>query len=138
MNKYFKIILDHDKVNEIFGDLTPFNLKKEIKQLSNEEKKFIIKYTADELCLPEKPPSRCILTRNNNLYIIKIRCPKLTNNKGKSYGYRIIILVDEIRCIGIILSILDKSKSSDLSQYEKNKLKILINACFSKENDNYG
>ena len=42
MNKYFKIILDHDKVNEIFGDLTPFNLKKEIKQLSNEEKNLLL------------------------------------------------------------------------------------------------
>ena len=36
------------------------------------------------------------------------------------------------------MNILDKSKLSDISQYEKNKLKILINACFSKENDNYG
>lgn len=42
MNKYFKIILDHDKVNEIFGDLAPFNLKKEIKQLSNEEKNLLL------------------------------------------------------------------------------------------------
>ena len=38
----------------------------------------------------------------------------------------------------IILSILNKSSASDISQIEKNKLKKLVNSCFYKENDKYG
>ncbi len=130
MNKKIKIYLDPEKVQSFFGTASPFNLKNELRGIEQKDQEYIISTIADQLVLPAKPPARCIITRNKNIYIIKIRCQNPGNNKGKSGGYRVVVLVDENLSIGIILSIINKSNSADLTMKEKNILKKLVQKCF--------
>ena len=51
--------------------------------------------------------------------------PDYKNNRGASYGYRIIVLVDFINNRAILLSIYHKINKKDLDTKEKNMLKTL-------------
>ena len=53
--------------------------------------------------------------------------PDKINNRGSSYGFRIILLKDSINEYGIVLSITHKIDKTDLSQTEKTMLKELAN-----------
>ena len=125
----YKIILDENIVNEIFGNLTPFNLKNELKKVKKEyriDRIYIEEFCADEIGLQYNPPRRCRIIQKDNVEIIKFRMSDLKNNRGSSYGFRIILLKDNINRLAIVLSITHKIDKKDLTQQEKNQLKVLL------------
>ena len=123
----YSIIVDEFAVSDVFGFDLPFNLKKEVKRyiksnilLLSEVEETI----ADEIINGIHPPKVAMITKVNECEILKIRYSGF-NNRGSSYGFRFIVLVDHINCYGILLSIYHKKDKKDLSMDEKNDLKKL-------------
>ncbi len=127
MANYY-VILDPEVNIEVFGSDTPFNLKKDIKNLQKETVERIVGEIGASL---EQKLKVSVLyeSRVNNLTVscIKMRIIDDNNNKGKSSGFRCIVIVDEIRKWCIVLHIFKKSDKLNISNDENNKLKKLFN-----------
>lgn len=125
----YKIVIDADVIDEQFGNYSPYNLKRDLKNISEKEITYIANEIGDEIYRgPERPAYAVIYksTVNRNINFSKIRCEDKKRNKGKSGGYRCIVLIDEINRLGYILHIYSHSNFDDITTNEKNKLRVLI------------
>ena len=127
----YSVVTDVKVINDQFGSLSPFNLEKDIKNISESELTNISKNIANELRIG---PHGNTYTSNykSKIYIkigyVKIRCEDKARNNGKSGGYRCIVLVDESINYGFLLHIYRHShgENSDITKSAKNQLKILV------------
>lgn len=117
MNDYVvKIVLDYDELTAAFPDYTfPFALKSTIKDI---RKKCGIKFVSDEIMSEFiKDPdlkSVTLLTSpaNKNARVYKMRISR-GDNKGKSNGYRVILLLVTFVSTAFVLDITDHKKGQD-------------------------
>lgn len=97
MGKY-SIYYDPDIITESFKS-TPFNLKKDLKPFSQDDIERFAEEIVNEICHgTERPP--LITTphwdKSRNYGWIKVRLEDKENNRGKSGGYRCIVLIDKV------------------------------------------
>lgn len=111
-----KIVLDYDELTEAFPGYTfPFNLKHKIKDI---RKECGVKHVTDEIVSEfirdPQLSSITVLTDkvNENARVYKMRISR-GDNRGKSNGYRVILLL--ITCMGtaFVLDITDHKKGED-------------------------
>ena len=128
-------IVDPNKIEEIFSSFehkNPFSLKSQYKEyrkyigknISDEE---FINYLAIEIQVAYKNvKSGDYIYHNGNNYkvaILKFRANDIKSNKGKSGGWRVVALVDEINSFFYLLCLYKHSKGKDnLDNIEKQKV----------------
>lgn len=125
----FIVITDMKEIQTQFASCSPFNIVNDTKGINKQEIIEIAQEIAD--LLKQGQYKRCVIYRHNkNTYacIVKLRCKDNIRKKGKSNGYRCIVLVDEKRYLGIPLHIYRHGHGEDknISQSDKNKLKSLV------------
>jgi len=124
------IIVDFDTIEQAIGKLSPFNLRRDCKSVSSKELKEICEELSDTIYKGNKPPTCTCLhrSRNNgrNICALKIRVSDPKSKKGKSGGYRCVILMDEEKQTGILLTLFRKVDRQDLTQIEKKNVCKLV------------
>lgn len=117
MNKCdVKIVLDYNELTSAFPDYTfPFSLKSTMKDI---RKECGVKHVTDEIMYEFiKDPdlkSITILTdpANKNARVYKMRISR-GDNRGKSNGYRVILLLVTFASTAFVLDITDHKKGQD-------------------------
>ena len=125
----FSVYYDPDGMEEICKR-SPFNLKKDLKNISDEEIKRIARNVADELYLgAERPPVTSVMYwgLGRKAAYGKIRTVDVEHSDGKSNGYRCITLVDMVNHCAFLLHVYKHGKDDIISQKDKNQLKKLVN-----------
>lgn len=126
----YSVVSDFKTVQEEFADLSPYNIIKDCKELSIKENDYyqIANEIADELANGAGRPANIDLyiSKNGKASFAKVKIIDIKTNKGKSSGYRCIVLNDRINRIGYLLHIYKHSQGIDnISDKEKNSLKKL-------------
>ena len=138
----YNVVNDAQTIDEQFGSLSPFNLKKDIKEISDEQLTEIAENIANELKYGPHGDTYNITyksTENNKVNYSKIRCEDNARKKGKSSGYRCIVLVDNESYYGFILHIYRHSHGEDknISKRDKNALKKLVETYVKEKKKNF-
>ena len=71
-----------------------------------------------------------LISQCNHIKVLKIRAANPRSNTGKSGGLRVFCMIDDLNCVAIPFHIIIKNGSSaeaDLSQTQKNRIKIFVN-----------
>lgn len=112
-------------------NLSPYNLKKDLKSIKNEELDQILEDVANELYQGvDRPPASSMIYWHNQRKAgyAKIRTVDVRCDDGKSNGYRCITLVDIINHRAFVLHIYKhgKGKDDNISNAAKNQLRKLV------------
>jgi hypothetical protein len=91
----YKLIIDASTIHAFFGEGFPFNIRKDLKKIEDIDD--FKKNLLEAVACPDCPPQRCCISK---IYIenklIAFKKYRLTDGKkGKSGGYRCIVLYDE-------------------------------------------
>ncbi len=127
MAKY-NIFYDADAIDEAFSN-SPFRLKNDVKDLSETELAEIAKGIGDELVRGFGRKTCVLLYNKGQKYVLgfaKVRCGDEKHKKGKSNGYRCIVLVDSQNELAYLLHIFTHSVKDNISKKESNSLKKLV------------
>ena len=127
----YSIVLDAEVIDEQFSAYSPYNLKKDIKHLSEEELETIGLKLVNELKIgPHSPVYVEIYNckKERKINFSKIRVGDEKRKGGKSNGYRCILLIDNIHKYGYLLHIYRHShgENDNIRDSDKNKLKCLV------------
>ena len=126
----YSVIYDAPSIDECFGSLSPYNLSKDTKEISEQELESIAKNVTDELRYGPRFPGYVniyICKKDKDINYSKVRCGDKTRKKGKSGGYRCVVFVDNKLHIGYLLHIYRHSGGEDnISKKDKNKLEKLV------------
>lgn len=123
-NHNVSFVIDPNKLDEYFSDFShksPFNLYKSIKSIKKElnikEDSKLFEYLVLELNSVYKDiRQKDYIYHNNKCYkiaIIKFRMQDDKNNRGKSSGWRVIALIDDVNSIFYLLDLYKHSKGKD-------------------------
>ncbi len=130
MNKVYEVVYDAEVIDSELSTKY-FSLKRDLKQYKIGEQQLIqlANDIADELKSGFISKSKTIIYNCfNTVLCIKMRCKDHKIDKGKSSGYRVIILLDKQSSYAFILNIYKHKKRKDnLTEHEKQELKILAN-----------
>ena len=136
-NAEIDFIVEPKIINEIFNDFkhkSPFNLEKIIKDYIKQykiqdETQFFVLLSQELKSAYKHISNRHYIYHSHSFYsvvIIKYRMSDFTQNKGKSSGFRVVALVDEINKLFYLLDLYKHSDGKDnLTPDEKTKLKEL-------------
>lgn len=127
--KDFQVVYDHAIIDKNFGPYSPFNLKKNLKDISESEAIEMSKAIAAELKTgPGRPTYQVLHTSPLNIKITyaKIRCRDRSRSAGKSKGWRCIVLIDNINSIGFVLHVFSHRDKDNISQNEHNALRRVV------------
>lgn len=127
----YKVYANGDDIWRVFGSDSPFNLKSDEKSMRGDEIRRIEKEIADILesrSLGESFKSMRYSSLTRDIMLAKIRVSDPMRNKGKSNGYRCIVLVDRCNYLGFVLHIYRHGHGEDknISQSEKNSVNKLL------------
>lgn len=124
------VYYDVEKTAELW-EKTTFNLKKDLKDISNDDLKDIAEEIGHEIENGiDRPPITSALywgiKRKANY--AKIRVADEKHDSGKSSGYRCIVLVDYVHNSAFLLHIYKhgQGKDDELTKTDKNKLRKLV------------
>lgn len=137
----YTIVID-PHINEYEFELSPYNLKKDIKGMTTGKQKSIATSITYELMNGPGRPSYSICYRCQNdirIHYAKIRISDSDSNKGKTGGYRIISLIDDDIKYCFVLHIYKHAhgEDNDISKSDKNLLEKLVEEYY-KCKSNYG
>jgi len=126
----YSVYMKPEGLEEIHN-LSPFSLRKDLKELSDAVIYDIGEEIANELLLGiNRPPNAILghLSARKNAAWVKIKTMDIERDAGKSNGYRCIVLVDTVNHYAFLLHIYRHSHGEDLniSKKEKNQLKKLV------------
>lgn len=135
----FSVHCEPETIEE-FKDLSPFNYKKDIKDIPREELYAIAEEIGHELIYGiHRPPNlvRRYLSKFHDAAWVKIKTVDLRRDAGKSNGYRCIVLLDLKNYHAYLLHIYRHGHGEDknISEKDENKLKNLVEE-YSKELNN--
>ncbi|MDE6504881.1 MAG: type II toxin-antitoxin system RelE/ParE family toxin [Clostridia bacterium] len=125
----YSIVCDTEVIDEQFHDLSPFNLKNDVKNINENQLTDIAENIANELVYGPHGKTNVVLYEskvNFKVNYSKIRCADRLKKKGKSDGFRCIVLVDNVIHYGFILHIYPKNETENITKKEENGLKILV------------
>jgi hypothetical protein len=124
----YRIITNPDDIDRSFGTLSPFNIKNDFKRTGVDEK-----YLAENIAALIKSGTcgsyvelRIEYFKKKKITYSKMRLEDQDNNKGKSGGLRVIVLIDHLDHLGIPLHIFSKSEKDNISKKEINELNNLL------------
>lgn len=128
----FRVYHDPDTINKHFSELSPFNLKQDLKGISKDTISNISEEIANELYNGiNRPPNIIPLYwgKNRDAACAKIRAIDVARDAGKSHGYRCITLVDMVHKSAFLLHIYrhGHGENENISKRDKNALKRLVN-----------
>ncbi|MFA7157223.1 MAG: hypothetical protein WC123_05990 [Bacilli bacterium] len=129
-----ELIYKHEDLIDIFNDISPFNMKRDIKYIN--KKKISIDKILQEIEAKlisqnydvEYEKEFCNEI-NNKIVLVKVRIINPQNNKGESSGFRVVGIVNECDDYAIIFNLFPKdgSKRKDnLTNEELEKAKHLL------------
>lgn len=126
----FSVYCDPDGMEELCS-YSPYNLKKDLKDIEQDELDTIMENVANELYHgPHRPPVSSMMYwgKERKAAYGKIRVVDIKNDSGKSSGYRCVVLVDMKNYRGFILHIYKhgKKKDDDISSEERKQLRELV------------
>lgn len=134
----YKVLIDVPKLYEIFKEDSPFNILKDVKDLeiTEDELEILGKNIADELIIGPHSKTYVILHWDDKHLVnySKIRCQIESSNKGKSSGYRCIVLVDNKEHIAYLLHIYTHKEKDNISNKENNQLHKLVEEYIKAKN----
>ena len=112
---------------------SPFQLKKDLKELSDTALADIQEHVANELCYGKAHPptyANIYVHPSKKCLCAKIRTEDAERNAGKSGGYRCIVLIDNVNQCAYILHIYRHShgERDNISQHDRNMLRALVDA----------
>jgi len=117
-------------IDEFFGCLTPFNLRKDIKgQKTLNLKSFLINVTSLlQMCPHGKNyvVLHVVSFHKLPIAIAKLKIGDPASSKGSSGGFRCIVLTDDDLSICILLHLYSKDEKETLSDTEDNQLIKLL------------
>lgn len=116
---------------EELGKYTPYNLKKDIKDIDEETLADIAKDIADEIYQGlDRPPTAVALrwSKKRQAACAKIRVVDVDRDAGKSNGYRSIVLVDYVHNSAFLLHLYRHGHGEDenISKSDRNMLNKLV------------
>jgi len=126
----YNVHYDPDEMDEL-NDLSPFNLKKDLKNISENERQLIAEEIANELIKGiHRPPNTIVRywARLRNAAWVKIKTMDVGRDTGKSNGYRCVILADTINNHAFLLHVYrhGHGEDMDIDRKSENKLKKLV------------
>lgn len=127
------LIYKQQDLIELFDDISPFNMKKDIKFLNKQHIDIdkILQdieatlYTRNYDVIYERV--KCNEDKKETI-LVKVRIKNPQNNRGESSGFRIVAIVNECEDFAIVINIFPKTGSErkdDLTQDEESKAKDL-------------
>lgn len=127
----FEVHISPEELEELTSR-SPFNLKKDLKNLSAELVQRIAEEIAHTLHYDiDRPPSLVarFIEKERKAAWVKIRIEDVQRDAGKSNGYRCIVLVDMMNRHAFLLHLYRHShgERDNISSREENKLKKLVN-----------
>lgn len=127
----FSVVNDADIIGSEFQG-TSFSLKKDLKDITQDELNELSLEIADELTNSPRPPASVIISKSNKhneISCMKMRIRDAKRGNGKSKGYRIYLIVDKINYYAYVLHIYrhEHGEKADISQKDKNILRVLLN-----------
>lgn len=144
MTKYtmkHQIIYDQDLLEEIFEDISPFNMNKDFRRLKKldldlyllQELEALIHMKKFDVVLKNSKTSKegCFIR------LVKIRIKNPLNHKGKSSGFRVICIVDDYNSITYLLHVYQKDGANKKSNITKEERKSAI-AIFQEVKNEFG
>lgn len=131
MSKFAVHCCPDDEAMQELLQKTPFNLKKDLKGMSDELIKEIAEELGNELQHGiDHPPSLVapFVGKGRKAAWVKVRILDVQRESGKSNGYRCIALVDMINRHAFLLHLYRHGHGEDknISKKDKNKLKALV------------
>lgn len=116
---------------EELGKYTPYNLKKDIKDIDEETLADIAKDIADEIYQGlDRPPTAVALrwSKKRQAACAKIRVVDVDRDAGKSNGYRSIVLVDYAHHSAFLLHLYrhGHGENENISKSDRNMLNKLV------------
>ncbi len=124
----YKVFYDAEEIDRAFKN-SPFRLKKDIKGLDESQQENIATAIANELISGFGRPSCIMLYQRREKWVVgvaKIRSEDKKQNRGKSNGFRCIVLVDTHNKFAFLLHLFTHSKKDNISREEHNSLKKLV------------
>ncbi len=127
----YKVKIDHGAIVNVFGNMSPFNLEKDLKCYDD----VFLKLMSEEIgALLKKGPRgktyveiSCRYFNNAKITYSKFRIADSENCKGKSGGLRCIAIVDNLNHWCIILHVFEKNKEENIDKKSENKVKKMLN-----------
>lgn len=130
----YSVVIDPERIDEELKGLSPFNLANDIKAIKKDFPQFKLERIAEEIA------NEIMIGPHNSTYVVlyicksdkninysKIRTEDSERKKGKSNGYRAIVLIDHNNRYAILLHIYRHGHGPDsLSKKEKNIVEKLI------------
>lgn len=110
---------------------TPYNLKKDLKNIDEQTRQEIAEELANEIYLGlDRPPTAVSLHwgRKRQATCAKIRVVDVRRDAGKSNGYRCIVLVDYVHSSAFLLHIYRHAhgEAENISRSDRNQLDGLV------------
>lgn len=129
MEKYY-IHYDPDEMEDLVK-ISPFSLKKDLKQLEENEMDSMAEELANELHKgTNRPPAVApgFITSDRRVAWVKVRIDDFGRKKGKSNGYRCISLVDLYNKHAFVLHVYRHGRGEDknISKAAQNALKDMV------------
>ena len=126
----YRVYCDPDGMQDLCA-LSPFNLKKDLKNLSKDELNSILEEIGNEIRHDlDHPPivSPQYWSKDRSAVYSKIRVVDVARSTGKSNGYRCITLIDAKNKLAFVLHIYRHGHGEDqnISKNEKNVLRKLV------------
>jgi len=115
-------------IQEVFSACSPFNTVSDFKRFLKGGPKWFYDELDNSVYINSYDTLTSITSSKLNCKydIIKIRVSDPHTNKGKSYGLRCIVLLDNRSHDAFPLHIYDKKDKKDLTQNEKNQMRTLL------------
>lgn len=134
----YRVYCDPEGMRELCA-LSPYNLKKDIKNISEKELNSISEEIANELRYGlNRPPVNVpqYWGKTRQVLYSKIRTMDDARDAGKSNGYRCIVLIDNENQCAFVLHIYRHShgENDNVSKTDKNKLRRLVDEYTSSLN----
>ena len=134
----YTIVVDEEFIDHAFGELSPYNLSRQYKDLGiGEEEKYDIAHCIREELKkggPRYPGFVCVVGNVDSIFVAKIRISD--GQKGKSGGYRSVTLVVPNSQQGFLIGItrhLRSSSDTNISDSEKEKLRKIVSTLESQK-----
>jgi|AntRauTorckE6833_2_1112554.scaffolds.fasta_scaffold23673_1 hypothetical protein len=128
-----ELIYKHEDLIELFQDISPFNMKRDIKYLNKNHISLDKVLQEIEATLLSKnydavyESVSCV--GKGNFVLIKVRIKNPQNNKGESSGFRVIGVVNECEDHAFIFNLYPKdgaNRKDDMTAEEEKKAKDLF------------
>ena len=133
----YEIVIDPMTIEKELS-LSPYNLKKDMKDINNNDEKAIVSGLRYELINGPGRGSYAICykcKRDIRIHYAKIRVPDEKRNRGKSGGYRVISLIDSDIQYCFVLHIYRHAhgEDNDISKNDKNSLEKLVEEYYNSK-----